>query len=235
MKKLFLILATVFAFTSAHAQDDEIRTRFGIKVAPNLSWIRSDTKGLEGDGNRFGYSIGLMAEFPMGPTGNYRFATGLFLTTIGGKIASAANADSAGISMQIVNRQTMNLRFVELPLTIKLMTNEIGYMRYFGTIGLMGGVNVRARADAETITTTNGVTRTDSENDIDIQDNIRAIRAALVIGGGMEYNFSGQTSALIGITYNNSIINVLEKEAIPGFDSPKLFAEYLELTLGVFF
>ena len=63
----------------------------------------------------------------------------------------------------------------------------------------------------------------------------RSIRASLVIGAGMEYNFSGQTAALIGITYNNSIINVLEKDAIPGFESPKLFAEYLELTLGVFF
>lgn len=234
MKKLFLILATVFAFTSAHAQDDEIRTRFGIKVAPNLSWIRSDTKGLEGDGNRFGYSIGLMAEIPMGPTGNYRFATGLFLTTIGGKTAAlATDIDTLGTSL--LHNRTMNLRFVEVPLTIKLMTNEIGYMRYFGTIGLMGGVNVRARADDELIYTTNGVTRTDSENNIDIQDNIRAIRASLVIGAGMEYNFSGQTAALIGITYNNSIINVLEKDAIPGFESPKLFAEYLELTLGVFF
>ncbi len=219
---------------SANAQETDVVTRFGIKVAPNLSWTRSDTKGLQSEGSTLGYSVGLLAEFPLGPTGNYRFSTGLFLTTIGGKSSHVAlNTDT--FNLAVTNEYS--LRFVELPLTIKMMTNEIGYLRYYGQIGLNAGINVRARQDYEQITTTNGVVRTESDTDIDIKENIRAIRGALVIGGGVEYTFSGQTTALFGITYNNSIVNLLEKEAltVPGAERPKLFADYLELTLGVFF
>lgn len=220
--------------TNVIAQDTEVVTRFGIKAAPNLSWTRSDTKGLQSEGSTLGFSVGLLAEFPLGPTGNYRFATGLFLTNIGGKTSHISFAND---TMSSVLNNDYSLRFVELPLTIKMMTNEIGYLRYYGQIGLSAGINVRARADYEMTNTINGVVAISSEEDIDIKDDIRAIRGALVIGGGVEYTFSGQTTALFGITYNNSIVNLLEKEALTGLDTdrPKLLADYLELTLGVFF
>ena len=239
MKKVFLFLVTLSMMAAEMAaQDatDDARTRFGIKVAPNLSWTRSDTKGLESDGSRFGYSVGLLAEFPIGISGNYRFATGVFLTNIGGKTAySYSTADTVGRSTTVLDQRTLNLRFIELPLTIKLMTNEIGYVRYYGQLGLMAGANLRARQDFETTFTTAGVVTTVSDTEIDVKDQIRSVRAALVIGAGMEYNFSGQTALLAGVTYNSSIINLLEKDALPGLEKSKLLADYLELTLGVFF
>ncbi len=245
MKKVFLLLvAFPLIAVIGRAQettDVEERVRFGIKASPNLSWTRSDTKGLESDGTRLGYSVGLLAEFPIGVTGNYRFATGIYLTTIGGKTAytysfTTIDADSLPPrESTVIDRRTLNLRFVELPLTIKLMTNEIGYIRYYGQLGVIAGANLRARADYETITTSNNVVTTVSDTEIDIQDDIRAIRSSLVIGAGMEYNFSGQTALLVGFTYNSSIINLLEKDALVGFERPKLLADYLELTLGVFF
>ena len=239
MKNVFLLLLSFTLIAPplvAQDDTDDVRTRFGIKAAPNLSWTRSDTKGLESDGSRLGYSVGLLAEFPIGISGNYRFATGIFLTTIGGRTAySYATVDTVNRPTAVVDQRTLNLRFVELPLTIKLMTNEIGYIRYYGQIGIMAGANIRARADYETNITTASVTETFRDTEIDIQDDVRAIRAALVIGAGMEYNFSGQTALLGGITYNSSIINLLEKDAFPGLEKPKLLADYLELTLGVFF
>ncbi|MDQ3101235.1 MAG: PorT family protein [Bacteroidota bacterium] len=246
MKKVFLLLVAfpliaVIGRAQETTTDVEERVRFGIKASPNLCWTRSDTKGLESSGTRLGYSVGLLAEFPIGVTGNYRFATGIYLTTIGGKTESSTtinvvdSIDMPPREVSVLDRRTMYLRFVELPLTIKLMTNEIGYIRYYGQLGVIGGANLRARADYETISTSNNVVTTVSDTEINIQDDIRAIRASLVIGAGMEYNFSGQTALLAGFTYNSSIINLLEKDAIVGFDRPKLFADYLELTLGVFF
>ncbi len=241
MKKVYLLMTLLGLSTFTAQAQDEVRMRFGIKAAPNLAWTRSDTKELQSDGSRLGYSIGLMAEFPLGISGNYAFATGLYLTTIGGKSAYSytyQTVDSAGLpprDVTVVNKQDLSLRFVELPLTIKMMTNEIGYLRYYGVLGVNAGVNIRARADVETVTSTNNVQDPMEESDVDVKDQIQAIRAALVIGAGAEYNFSGQTTALFGITYNNSIINALEKDAFAGLDRPKLLADYLELTLGIFF
>src|SRR5690606_20704037 len=83
MKKVYVaILALLFSAPGLFAQSDNT-VRLGIKLAPNLAWVRSDTKGLESDGTLIGYGFGLMAEFPFGTNGNYRFATGLFLNNIG--------------------------------------------------------------------------------------------------------------------------------------------------------
>lgn len=250
MKKVFAILtATLLIHSVSQAQtnataQEAVSLRFGIKLSPNLGWLRPDTKGLESEGTSLGYTFGLLADFPIGYNGNYAFASGLFLTNLGGAFTQGYNfVENVGASVQTKALKTdVALRYVDIPLTIKMMTNEIGYMRYYGQLGVSAGFNVRAKADIESPvvsgTLTDGtpiVSGFTLLEDEDFQEDTNLFRAGLVIGGGMEYNFSGQTSALIGITYNNSIINVLEKEAIPGFDSPKLFAEYLELTLGVFF
>jgi opacity protein-like surface antigen len=236
MKNIYLLLATTLLIsTGAVAQETEVATRFGIKLAPNLSWMRSDTRGLQNDGNRLGYSVGLMAEFPVGATGNYRFASGLFLTTTGGHTAYQARIEYPLFVSNITARNSWSLRYVELPLTIKMMTNEIGYLRYYGQLGVTGGVNIRARSNIEVIRNENEVITTINEDNIDVQDDVQLLRAALVIGGGVEYNFSGQTTLLIGITYNNGIMNVMRRDALEGFDRPRVYADYLELTLGIFF
>ena len=50
----------------------------------------------------------------------------------------------------------------------------------------------------------------------------------------MEYNFSGTTALLIGITYNNGFTNLLNGVEYNGKNA-KLFNDYLELSLGIFF
>jgi len=234
MKKVFAIFAiALLTGTMAHAQSDNAtKFRLGIKVAPSLAWTRADTKGLKADGSILGYSFGLMTEFPFGANGNYRFATGLLLNNIGGKLTQTA---SKGDTISVLQSSKVHLRYIELPLTIKLMTNEIGYMRYFGQLGIDAGVNIRAKSDADVITTTNGVSVPTSESDIDVKELTNPIKLGLVLGAGLEYNFSGGTSALIGVTYHSGFTTLYKKNAFEGIDTPKTYADYLELTLGVYF
>lgn len=237
MKKVYvMLLALLFGASHLFAQSDN-SVRMGIKLAPNLAWVRSDTKGLESDGTIVGYSFGLMMEFPFGANGNYRFASGLFLNNIGGKstYSTATPADTTGLTANILRNSTVNLRYIEVPVTMKMMTNEIGYMRYYGQLGVDLGVNIRAKSDAETVTTTGGSVRSTTEDDIDVKESVNAFKAGLVIGGGLEFNFSGSTSAVAGITYHSGFTNLFKKDSFNGVDNAKTFADYIELTLGVFF
>ena len=182
MKKVYVtLLALLFGVPTIFAQTDNT-VRLGIKFAPNLSWIRSDTKGLESDGTLIGYSFGLMTEFPFGSNGNYRFATGLFLNNIGGKSKQTYTtaADTSGLTSDILNTSKVKLRYIELPVTMKLMTNEIGYMRYYGQLGVDLGANIRAKSDAETITTTSRVTPRSFYRVVAIAE---AVTWTLLIGG----------------------------------------------------
>ncbi len=236
MKKVYItFLVLLLSAPSLFAQGDDNSARLGIKLAPNLAWVRSDTKGLESDGQLVGYSFGLMMEFPFGAGGNYRFASGIFLNNIGGKAKQTySTVDTSGVTTTILNTSTVKLRYIEVPITMKMMTNEIGYMRYYGQLGIDLGVNIRAKSDAGSVSTTGG-TITTTEADIDVKESVNPIKAGLVIGGGLEFNFSGRTSALAGITYHSGFTNLYKKDSFSGLDNPKTYADYIELTLGVFF
>jgi opacity protein-like surface antigen len=233
-KAIALLSAAVLAVNTLNAQENE-GVRFGIKLAPNMAWVRSDTKNLDGDGSLIGYSFGLLTEFPVGQTGNYRFATGVFLNNIGGKLKSEFSTTANSVTTKTVTSSTTNLRYVEVPLTIKMMTNEIGLMRYYGQLGVSAAFNIRAKQDYESTITVGSSTTTASDTKVDVMDNTNKFKMGLVVGGGLEYNVSGNTSLLVGLTYNNAFTTVNEKDAVAGFDSAKLYADYLELTLGVFF
>ena len=72
------------------------------------------------------------------------------------------------------------------------------------------------------------------EENENIQDDINLFRAALIVGAGAEYNFSGNTSLLFGITYNNGFTNIANFD-VDVDKKAKLLNNYLELTVGVFF
>ncbi len=237
MKKALLILAAAFlAAPTMHAQDDE-GVRLGIKVAPNMSWIKSDDKKvLESDGSKIGLTFGLVTEFPLGNGGKYRFGTGLFLNYAGGNYKQPftyTDANNQQVTKDLSSKT--KLQYIELPLTVKLMTNEIGYMRYYGRLGIGTAFNISAKADFETIAVgVNGVAGVSSFEDEDIKDNIQPFRAGLIVGGGMEYNFSGSTTVQIGVNYHNGFTNLL-KDVKVGDKNAKLLQNYLELDLAVFF
>lgn len=244
MKKAFALLAAALIGAPAvlHAQDDA-SVRFGIRLAPNMSWLRPDTRGVESNGNILGFTFGLLTEFPVGNTGNYQFATGLFLNNVGGGYTyDFTFVENVGQADQVKALTTdIALRYVEVPFTIKMMTNEIGYMRYFGQLGISAGFNIRAKADVEVplvdanlnngTPVARGFQILEGE---DISDDINLFRAALVVGGGVEYNISGNTNLMVGITYNNGLTNINRREIYDN-KKAKIANDYLELTLGVFF
>ena len=240
MKKAFLFAITLALVIPATKAQDDGGVRFGLKLAPNMAWQRPDTKGLSSNGSKLGYTFGLNVEFPVGSNGNYRFATGLMLNNVGGILKQDYTYTQPGTTTPLTKEleQDMSLRYVELPLTMKLMTNEIGYIRYFGLIGFGTAFNIRAKGDIEVPVfdpnNSASVTGFSTLEDEDIKDDIQSFKASLIIGGGMEYNFSGSTSILIGVNYNNGFSNTLNDLQVNGKDA-KSFQDYLELNLGVFF
>ncbi|MBK8583734.1 MAG: PorT family protein [Flavobacteriales bacterium] len=227
MKKVSAILAIlVLAVTSLQAQDQK-SFRFGIKVAPNFGFIKPDTKELKSDGAKLGFTFGLMGDFVLGDNRNYAFSTGLFLNNVGGKTTYPASGQNLSTETRY--------QYIEVPITMKLMTNEIGYMTYFGQIGFGTAFNIAAKSDYDGFDSTGKIVRYTDE---DILSNTALFKASLIVGGGLEYNFSGNTSAMLGITWNNGFTNILkdQKTTVDGQEKElKAKQNYLELSLGVFF
>jgi opacity protein-like surface antigen len=206
-----------------NAQSEQ-KFHFGLKAAPSLAWITTDTKGFESSGTKLGFSYGLITEFNFTP--NYAFATGVDITYRGGnsKYSFKAN-DSTTTNIE----EKYNLQYVEIPLTLKLKTNEIGYLTYFLQFGVAPGFNIRAKSDRKITTQTGSNISTESEDNVDIKDDINNFNLSMIIAGGLEYTLSGSTVLLAGITFNNGFLDILDDSAI------KANSDYLALTVGVLF
>lgn len=221
MKKI-IFLSILMISTLAVVAQDESNVHFGLKAAPSFAWLRTDSKNFSTNGSKFGFSYGLMTEFNF--TKRYAFATGIDVAYRGGKLKSIVTD-----TMTTTIEQAMTLQYVELPLTLKLKTNEIGYLTYYLQIGVSPGVNIRSKADVKTSTQYNGSTTSASEDGIDIKKDINSFNLSMIIGGGVEYTLSGSTTLLLGVQFNNGFMDIADG------DDLKANSNYLALTVGILF
>ena len=232
MKKIFRILFLLFFSTQlAFAQGTDPVFHFGLKVVPSLGWIKTDDKNTTGDGSSLGLAYGLVTEFRFAE--NYAFATGIDVAYRNAKIKGENSVTVNDTTTKTVSSASMKLQYIEIPLTLKLKTNEIGYFRYFLQIGLAPGFKIRARADTkgtiETSTSAGSIgTSTYSEDNVDIKKEINGLNVSMIISGGIEYNISGNTNLALGLVFNNGFMDIAD-----GALTQK--SNYFGLSIGVLF
>lgn len=212
MRKLtFLTALVIFLNVSLKAQDN---FRFGLHLSPNIGWINPDNVMVKRDGGSLGFSYGLIAEFNLSE--RYAIATGLNILKIKG--TNTITSPIATSSFEVMTQ------YVEIPLTLKLKTNEIGYLTYFGKFGLGTGVNIKARQRVNDV-------------EIDYKSETQPLRLALIVGIGTEFNIAGNTSLIFGLDFNNGFTNIYTKKAGTDANGEKLrgVSNYIALNLGVCF
>ncbi|NND77151.1 MAG: PorT family protein [Flavobacteriales bacterium] len=247
MKKYFGLLLFIGIFTSTYAQDSQ-KVRFGFAASPIISWLQPDGKYLEKEATRLGFQYGVISDIRIGDNDKYAFSTGILVDNIGGSVLDDHfhNGDTLITEFGDV-KTTYKFQYLTFPLSLKLKTNEIGYLTYYGQFGLDVGFNLKARRDVEG--TLGGVAYVDE--DIDVIDGIVPVRTALRVAVGGEYNISGSTNLMVGLAWNNGLTNVLDfNELDEDPDGKPIFADngvlkqgkklkavnnYFSLNLAVFF
>lgn len=224
MKNLFILSTALFLSTGLFAQSDKYK--IGVKIAPNIGWVKPESKHISHERNALRFGFGLVADIHF--TDNYAIGTGLNIFQMGGEVSyHTLREGDNGQEIALLSRSYM-LQYGEVPLTLKLRTNEIGYITYWGQFGLGLGVNIRATANDEldyqftnenaTINDPNPWISSDRETSVieneDIKDDISLFRASLIIGAGIEYNLSGGTSILAGVTFNNGFTDILRNNGL---------------------
>lgn len=228
MKKIIAILFCSLFITAVYAQnqgnagepvqDDGFKKfKFGVTVYPSIGWTKPNEKDFENEGSNFGFGYGFSAE--IGISTNYTFLTGAELQTIGGKISYPNYIEDDGSYYKGKTTADLRLGYVNIPLQLKLKTNQIGYMTYFANIGFDLGIKYKAKADYTTEYDKNSKENT-SNKDINISKETGLLRAGLVFGIGAEYNISGSTSIVIGASFHNGFINFIGKKW-PNYETDK--------------
>jgi hypothetical protein len=222
MKKVFVAILSIVFISGSFAQDKDIR--FGLSATPSLNWYKPENvQKYDSKGLGLGFGWGLDVEFKI--TDIATFATGLKINYDRGGITFK---DSAGYELnkdsELVNDPNLNstsffllenrsyrVNYVTIPFMVKMHTNEIGYMTYFGQFGLISSIKTKALANDAIMSP---ITKTQSNKEkLDINNDVSLFRFQLSIGGGAEYNLSGSTSLVFGVNYNLGFSNVLRKNS----------------------
>jgi len=222
MKSTFIALLLLIFSTPLFAQNaaPDYGFRLGLTAHPNFGWLKpGDGKG---NGISMGFSYGLLADFNFAE--NYSFATGLTVTTINGKSTEInpqlyhdnSSPDPAAYDLKY------KLQYLELPFTVKLKTDKIGDISWYGQFGFSNDFNLSAKQNAEF----NGRSIADDRN---ISNYTKFYRAGLILGGGGEFDIDNHTSITVGLTYNNGFTNIVKNQ------KRSVKNNYLGINFGVFF
>ena len=214
MKKTTLLAVLLALVIGSFAQKD---FQLGLHFSPSIGWLKPVGDNIEADGAKIGYTFGVIGDFNI--SDNYIFSTGIQLvntgfTAIKPDVQEVTNTQGdleKGYGSTVAD---IRLNYIEVPVTLKLRTNEVGYMKYYAQVGLGLAANYRALADEKfTYVPANGnSSQPISNEEVDYNDEINLFRAALIIGAGVEYNLSGNTSLVAGVTFNNGFTNIFSKD-----------------------
>lgn len=190
---IVLSLFCLLLVNNATAQN----TRFGIKIDPQLSWMKPIGEISEKADNAVGLNVGLMVDKYFAD--NYAFNIGVSLNNTGG---SLSYTDSMTWRLNSKNKVTVpdnnivfKIKYINIPVGFKFLSKPIGYVKIFSELGADALVRVQALADIP------------GSSNNDAREEIRLFNLGYHIGGGVQYSLGGSTSIELGITYNNGFID----------------------------
>lgn len=214
MKKTFFIFLILLGFYSSYSQ----KLQLGLKLSPQFSWLKTDNPEImDNNGLGIGFSYGLM--------GNYFFQDnyGLNIELCHSLLQYSSSYKDTTNKLEIVKWKQ---QYIEIPIAIKMQTNEIGGMTYYGKIGISPMFNTSAKL-----------------NDINNKDDINFFNANVLVGAGVHYALGGNTVVVGGLTFHNGLIRMNNRKMDVVYDHKdgnglrdvQLNPSYISLDLGILF
>ncbi|MCX6188382.1 MAG: porin family protein [Bacteroidetes bacterium] len=239
MKKLILLSTLLSLVYFAQSQtpsvagdaSSENKLRLGLHITPTLGFITSDKPAIKNGGARLGYNWGMV--FDVKFADNYYFSTGFNLINSPIKINFVDTLrDTSSTSTNSLSNVDLKykLQYLGIPLTLKLKTKEVNYMKYYVLFGVEPQFNISKKVNANKGRYAGAEYNLPSQTAYaNFNDDISFARIALVIGGGVEYSLGGKTALTGGISYNSGFSDINKDK------NTKITNSYVALNLGILF
>lgn len=195
MKKLTLLMLFLVAGFSAMAQ-----VEIGLMVSPTITgnrFIAEDRYNFEKENSSLRLGVGVVADYFFAQ--NYAFSTGLLYRSKGSEISyNYTREDAGGATVTTRGKDDISLQYIELPVTLKLFTNEVapGTIAYF-QVG--GSLNTKVAAQV------NNKKVIDGEK---VGKRFNIFEADALLGGGVEFQMGQSTKIFGGITYHRGLTDI---------------------------
>ncbi len=113
--------------------------------------------------------------------------------------SQASYWDPANHSSYKLQSRVVKTTYVTIPVVLKMMTKQIGPLKYFGIFG--GNLEVLATAKATDQVVESSSGKSFTLTDLDVHNDCNLFKASLNVGLGGEYTLSGTTAVTFGLNY----------------------------------
>ena len=199
MKRTVLFIMLLVSVSQGAEINAQQLIGFKVHADPLAGWFGSDNSDIAAKSAKAGFNFGLT--FNRYFHGNYAFSTGLSLVTAGGNIAYKDTVTlklKNPIEVLPKSKLAYSIRYLAIPIGLKLRSNQIGYVSIFTNIGLdpkfiLGGkVEVPSRNIAK-------------EN----ADNMLSrLSMGYHVIGGIEYSVGGTSAIVLGIRFDSNFTDI---------------------------
>lgn len=202
MKRLIL---TTFFIVLALAGFCQKHIRLSFTGSPSINWMNTDNPDANNGKAILGYTFGMNGDFYFSADERYSFLTGILVTNNGGIISykSTSPFQFAGVTLPALTKITYHLRYIEIPLAIKLKTDQFNRVRYWGLYGLSTMVNIDSKGDSNDGTLKKAA----------INHEINPVNLAMDLGIGFDYDLGTSNSVTAGLIFQNGLTDVTTDNA----------------------
>lgn len=177
--------------------------------------MKPNVDNITGNGAKIGFAWGFIAEKNF--TENYSITSGFNMLFNGGKLTIKDVASTT-------NREYF-LKYIEIPVSLKMRTNPINGIRYFGRIGFGTAFKIGSKVINE-VTPIGGPTTTSVKMNY---DKISFARESLIVGVGGEYELNEGPRIGVELNFNNGFTNILTEK------NQKAMPNFFELAFSILF
>jgi hypothetical protein len=197
MKRIILIAVI---FTIGLTAWGQTRMQLSFTGSPSINWMSTNNSFVNKEKLTLGYDFGLSGDVFFTENERYSLLTGLQIVNTGGVISYHANEDFkfAGEILKAATQIRYRLRYVEVPLAIKLKTDQFQRVRYWAQFGLSTMVNIGANGDSNDGTF----------NKSSINSEVKLFNLAMNVGVGFDFDLSGNNAVTAGLVFQNGLVDV---------------------------
>ena len=225
MKKVFtffLLFLFSIALSAQEAKSTDMKNmRFGVTVLPALNWYKpADPKKFKNEGVVPRLGVLINGEYSF--SANFAMGFGIGIASAGGKITFLDSVryaidddkilkwtDTTTTSKSyLLKTRDYNASYFLIPISLKMRTNEIGYMRYFFEPRFNIGIRKNVRAD-DVVNDWRSSNEVKQEK-LNINTDMAPICMSVTLSGGGEYYLSGSTAFVFALGYQYGLSNAVK-------------------------
>jgi len=220
VKRITLLTVILIIAVSVNGKT---RTQLSFTASPSINWMSSNNQFVANSRLVAGYDFGLSADVFFGDNERYSLLSGLQILNSGAKL-SVINDNPftfAGVDLPKSTEITYRLRYVEIPLSIKLKTDQFRRKRYWTQLGLSPMINIGSKGD----------TNDGKLKKVNINEEINLFNLAMNVGVGFDFDLGGNNAFTCGLLFQNGLIDVTTENAL----HDKTILNSLKFRIGVVF